>query len=102
MPHATIKPNEREPEHCWFCYDPDTGFEVYRTRQEAIDAAVECIEEYCADNWSDEVESVCIGSIEMRATKVNVVTKDMLDSDGCYNGRHYYGNYDEWCNYELR
>lgn len=48
----------------YFVYDPDSGFETYRTAEEAKAAAKEAIDYYrgdAIDGWPDEVSQVCWG-----------------------------------------
>ncbi|WP_273854441.1 hypothetical protein [Serratia liquefaciens] len=58
----------------FFAYDPDNGFEEFKTKDEAIAAAESYIDYYrgeACDGWPDEVAQVSWGIIIQESTRVN-------------------------------
>jgi len=58
----------------YFAFDPDSGFETFKTEQAAIKFASDTIDEYrevAEEGWSEEVEQVCWGEIRQISKKVN-------------------------------
>lgn len=58
----------------FFAYDPDNGFEQFKTKDEAIAAAESYIDYYrgeACDGWPDEVAQVSWGVIMQESTRVN-------------------------------
>lgn len=58
-----------------FSFDHENGFQVWRTQDEAREAAQEAINDYREaieddDNWLDDVEAVCWGEIGGQAKAV--------------------------------
>lgn len=86
----------------WITYSEDNGVEYHNSEAEAIEFARSFIADYNDGEWNDGVESVFVAKITHTAIQTNVVTKAMLDDEGCYSGRHYGGGYDSWCDYELK
>jgi hypothetical protein len=68
----------------FFAYDPDNGFEEFKTKDEAI-AAAESYIDYCrgeaCDGWPDEVAQVSWGIIIQESTRVN--ERPRTEDDGC-------------------
>lgn len=66
-----IRPKtRREIMYQYFAYDPDVGFETFKTKQEAIDFANSVIDEYrenSGDGWDEIVGQVCWGEIKQQA-----------------------------------
>jgi len=90
----------------WFAYDPECGFETFQSEDKALDYARDCIESYQdADGWPEEVQGICVGKVVHDVRREDVVTKGMLDENGCYNGRHYESpereRFDYWCEYRI-
>lgn len=59
----------------FFMHSPDAGFETYKTRDEAINAANEMIDEYrgdAADGWPEEVEQTVWGVIIQHAVQCDI------------------------------
>lgn len=55
-----------------FMYSDDAGFETYQTREEAIKAAEEMIDDYrgdAGDGWPEEAGTTCWGVIIQQATE---------------------------------
>ncbi|PWD66534.1 hypothetical protein [Pectobacterium parmentieri] len=81
-------------EYKYFCYDPDTGFETYKTEDEAKNAATDAIDYYrgdAADGWPDEVSQVCWGEVKQETIQVGLRPKDEEDKSNC----------DMICDYQL-
>ncbi|AZZ20260.1 hypothetical protein [Klebsiella sp. LY] len=56
----------------FFMYSDDAGFEKYQTREEAIKAAEEMIDDYrgdAGDGWPEEAGTTCWGVIIQQATE---------------------------------
>ncbi|MFS8079922.1 hypothetical protein UDZ25_14235 [Serratia marcescens] len=67
----------------FFAYDPDNGFEEFKTKDEAIAAAESYIDYYrgeACDGWPDEVDQVSWGIIMQESTRVNERPLDKDDS----------------------
>ncbi|GAA4493678.1 hypothetical protein [Pseudaeromonas paramecii] len=76
----------------YFAFDPDSGFETFKTEQAAIEFASDTIDEYrevSEDGWPEEVEQVCWGEIRQLSKKV----KERPAPPG--------SDYDCICDYEL-
>lgn len=86
----------------WISYDPESGVEYHNTEEEAVAFARGGIEACNEGEWCDGVAGIFVAQIAHTTEETNVVTKDMLDAEQCYNGRHYGGGYDQWCDYELK
>ncbi|HEC2068864.1 TPA: hypothetical protein R1883_000384 [Klebsiella oxytoca] len=59
----------------FFMHSPDAGFETYKTRDEAINAANEMIDEYrgdAGDGWPEEVEKTVWGVIIQHAVQCDI------------------------------
>lgn len=59
----------------FFMHSPDAGFETYKTRDEAINAANEMIDEYrgdAGDGWPEEVEQTVWGVIIQHAVQCDI------------------------------
>ncbi|WP_455872129.1 hypothetical protein [Serratia proteamaculans] len=67
----------------FFAYDPDNGFEEFKTKEEAIAAAESYIDYYrgeACDGWPDEVAQVSWGIIMQESTRVNERPRTKDDS----------------------
>lgn len=90
----------------WFMYDPDCGYDEFDTEEEALSAAERAIDYYRdCDGWPEDVAGVTVGRVTHRADKFNVVTRDMIDAEGCCNGTFHAGlhrgQFDEECDYKM-
>lgn len=59
----------------FFGYDPETGFETFKTKEEAINYAQEAIDWYregAGDGWDECVTSVCWGEIKGETVEVGL------------------------------
>lgn len=68
----------------FFAYDPDNGFEEFKTKEEAIAAAESYIDYYrgeACDGWPDEVAQVSWGIIMQESTRVN--ERPRTNDDSC-------------------
>ena len=74
-----MTPTEDRIEHSspyrYFAYDPDDCFQLFRTKEEAINFAQRAIQGYaddCGDGWDEEnVTQVCWGEIKEIGTMCN-------------------------------
>ncbi|CAI0823937.1 hypothetical protein [Serratia entomophila] len=67
----------------FFAYDPDNGFEEFKTKEEAIAAAESYIDYYrgeACDGWPDEVAQVSWGIIMQESTRVTSTVLNGLTS----------------------
>ena len=87
----------------FFVYCNESGFELFETLDDAIDAANERIQGYLEDAWSDEVASVCAGKITHRAKMCDQVFPDgEIDEDGIDEAGDYWDpDWDYKCNYKM-
>lgn len=85
----------------WIVYS-DNGVDFFNTEDEAVQFARSVIEAMRDEEWPDEVENVLVAKVTHASEKTNVVTRDMLDDEHCYKGRYYPGNFDYYCDYEMR
>lgn len=86
----------------WFCYD-GCDMNYFATQAEALNEATNAIEALRdEDGWVDEVENIVVGYITHESRKANEVTREMLDEERCHNGTYYPGNFDYYCDYEMR
>lgn len=79
----------------YFMYDPDCGFETYRTAEEARAAAKEAIDYYrgdAVDGWPDEVSQVCWGEIKQESQQTGLRPRSEEDPSYC----------EMICDYELK
>ncbi len=86
----------------WFCLDNCGDMQEFDSEQEALEYAEELIFNYGEDGWSDDVQGIVVGKVTHRTRQTNVVTRDMLDDEGEYNGKHYPSGFDIYCDYEMR
>lgn len=71
----------------FFAYDPDNGFEDFKTKDEAIEAAESYIDYYrgdACDGWDDQVSQVSWGVVMQQSTKVDERPKNAEDSVSDY------------------
>lgn len=71
----------------FFAYDPDNGFEEFKTKDEAIEAAESYIDYYrgdACDGWADHVSQVSWGVVMQQSTKVDERPKNAEDSVSDY------------------
>lgn len=87
----------------FFVYCNESGFELFETLDDALDAANERVQGYLEDAWSDEVTSVCAGKITHRAKMCDQVFPDgEIDEDGFDEAGDYWGpDCDYKCNYKM-
>ena len=70
----------------FFMYEPDNGFETYKTAEEAKAAAEEAIHYYrgdACDGWPEEVDQVCWGEIKQTTIQVGLRPKEEDDPGSC-------------------
>lgn len=73
-------------EYKFFMYEPDNGFETYKTAEEAKAAAQDAIDYYRADagdGWPEEVEQVCWGEIKQETIQVGLRPREEDDPGSC-------------------
>ena len=70
---------------------------------DAMTNARERISDYQDEIWPDEMDgAIIVAEVISESEKANVVTRDMLDKNGCCNGLHYSGSeVDYWCDYVM-
>lgn len=60
----------------WFVYDVDSGFDLFKSEQEALTWLNKKLEEYredaVGDEWNVDVESLCMGKVTKTVTLVPV------------------------------
>ncbi|ELY5855625.1 hypothetical protein ACVF21_003770 [Cronobacter sakazakii] len=70
----------------FFMFDPENGFETYKTAEEAKAAAEEAIDYYrgdAGDGWPDEVEQVCWGEIKQETQQFDLRPRNEEDKSSC-------------------
>ncbi|WP_158686374.1 hypothetical protein [Cronobacter sakazakii] len=70
----------------FFMFDPENGFETYKTAEEAKAAAEEAIDYYrgdAGDGWHDEVEQVCWGEIKQETQQFDLRPLNAEDESCC-------------------
>lgn len=70
----------------FFMFDPDNGFETYKTAEEAKAAAEEAIDYYrgdAGDGWPDEVSQVCWGEIKQESQQFGLRPRNEEDKSCC-------------------
>lgn len=58
----------------FFSYDPDTGFELHATAEEAkknADEAIDYYRGYSSEGWDEQVDQVCWGQITQETVMVD-------------------------------
>lgn len=87
----------------FFVYCNESGFELFETLDDALDAANERIQGYLEDAWSDEVASVCAGKITHRAKMCDQVFPDgEIDEEGLdESGELWDPDCEYKCNYKM-
>lgn len=89
----------------WFAYGFEGDVEFFDSRDAAIKWAQESIEYACDETWDEGVSRICVGCVTDQATETDVVTRDMLDENNCYQGMchdHVAGlEWERSCNYEM-
>lgn len=59
----------------FFSYDPEDGFDIHKTKEEAIAAcnlAIDGYRDIAGDGWDECVELICWGEIKQRATVCDI------------------------------
>ncbi|MEM6050483.1 hypothetical protein AAH450_07850 [Erwinia sp. P7711] len=75
----------------YFAYDPETGFEIFETSEEASSHAQEAIDMYreeASEGWPESVESVCWGEVKQRSQESTFNAGDEDDLDKEYSDYH--------------
>lgn len=58
----------------FFGYDPDNGFELFETAEQAINYANDAIDYYrgeSCDGWDEQVEQVCWGELKQETVMID-------------------------------
>lgn len=59
----------------FFSYDPEDGFDLHKTKQEAMDRARACMAEHqdmaADDGWHEGINEVCWGEVRQAAVEFN-------------------------------
>jgi len=73
----------------FFSYDPEDGFQLHATEDEAKERAQNAIDLYrddAAEGWAEEVEGVCWGNVRQNVVEINIATPNNHDEESCdYN-----------------
>lgn len=59
----------------YFAYCPESGFETFKTKKEAIEYAQSAIDyqrDYSDEGWSEETNNICWGEVNQCATEGEV------------------------------
>lgn len=70
----------------FFMFEPDSGFETYKTAEEARAAAEEAIDYYrgdAVDGWPDEVSQICWGEIKQESQQTGLRPREEGDPGSC-------------------
>lgn len=93
----------------FFLYDPNNGFDTFKTAEERDATAQEAIELHSDDGWSEEVGCICVGEITGQAMQTNVRPRpergDYATEEEHDDAMSDWGGdpiFDEICNYEIR
>jgi len=71
----------------FFAYDPDTGFELFETANEAESHAQDAIDMYreeASEGWPEAVDGVCWGELKQRSEMLTLNACDEEDIDREY------------------
>lgn len=89
----------------YYSYDPDYGYELHSTKEDAVAAAESAISryrDYAVDGWCDNVDLVEWGEIitlaQAARTNVHLPTEDDSDEKG---HMAFKNNWECWCDYDL-
>lgn len=87
----------------YFSYCPEDGFDTHETLEDALLNANGIIPNYLDEGWSEDVTSVCVGTITHRSTMCDQVFPDgEIDEDGNDEaGEHWDPDWDYKCNYKM-
>ena len=70
----------------FFSYDPDDGFELHATADEAKEraqGAIDLYREEASDGWPEEVDGVCWGEVRQQATERDTTAETGQDFETC-------------------
>lgn len=72
----------------WFVYDPEEGFDLYESEEEAKAAFEKAIDRYRKEaildrEWSEAVERICMGRVTHEVELLPVVPDDLADMIEC-------------------
>ncbi|MDJ0473767.1 hypothetical protein QNA27_08900 [Pantoea eucalypti] len=68
----------------YFAYDPECGFELFDTADEAQSHAQDAIDQFreeAAEGWPESVEGVCWGELKQHAVETTLNAGDKEDID---------------------
>ena len=87
----------------FFVHCNESGFELFESLDDALDAADERIHGYLQDAWSEEVTGICAGQITHRAKMCDqVFPEGEIDEDGRDHAGDYWDPDCEYkCNYKM-
>ncbi len=71
----------------FFSYDPEDGFKLHATEDEAKERAQNAIDLYrddAAEGWAEEVEDVCWGNVRQNVLEINIEPPNNHDEEFCY------------------
>ena len=70
----------------FFSYDPDDGFELHATEEDAKTRAQNAIDMYrddAAEGWAEEVDGVCWGELRQAAAEIKIDAVNNYDIESC-------------------
>ena len=87
----------------FFVHCSESGFELFESLDDALDAADERIHGYLSDCWSEEVTGICAGQITHRAKMCDqVFPEGEINDDGIDEAGDYWDPDCEYkCNYKM-
>lgn len=68
----------------FFSYDPDDGFKLHATEDEAKTRAQSAIDLYrddAAEEWAEAVEDVCWGNVRQNVVEINIAPPNNHDGE---------------------
>lgn len=70
----------------WFVYDVDSGFDLFKSEQEALTWLNKKLEEYredaVGDEWNTDAKSLCVGRVTKTVSLVQVKNGEDPDEYG--------------------
>jgi len=91
-------------EYLFFLYDPNhQGMMYFKSKEDREMCVRETINWYLEDDWSEEVEEICMGEVTHVVQAVNVLTRpDDVDEEGCDgSGLYWPEDVETMCDYDM-
>lgn len=90
----------------YFIYDPENGFETFKTLAEREAAEKKVLAAYGEEgDWPENTGAICSGTVTHRATKCDIKNRPEdyeLDDNGCDEDGQDWHDYEYICNYEMK